>query len=246
MALARELVGTPTIVTLCADIRRKSAPTNESILPRPGLHLGHGTKLGQYEPQGEKGDSRAPKIRTRLFYFGGAGINRSLLRSPSCLAQSKGVPSGVRPHGARSRQSRRRQIVLRPPAEKPRGFTPPFVACAQFDAQEAHCPPFRLAMSASLVAHGTVRRKVPNWAADRARRLPEFKSVIDRIPTNRYVLGSCGCSKATPIEDQTSTHCLAGNPRPRHRACPRGPDAPGPRREGARALVGFKMVLTRQ
>jgi hypothetical protein len=28
-------------VTLCADIGRKSALTNESILPRPSLHLGH-------------------------------------------------------------------------------------------------------------------------------------------------------------------------------------------------------------
>ena len=39
-----------------------------------------------------------------------------------------------------------------------------------------------------MAPHGTVRRKVPHWAADRARRLPEFKSVIDRIPTNRYLL----------------------------------------------------------
>jgi hypothetical protein len=55
VALARELVGTPTIVTLCADIRRKSAPTNESILPLPGLHLGHERRnLVNMSPQGEK------------------------------------------------------------------------------------------------------------------------------------------------------------------------------------------------
>jgi hypothetical protein len=68
VALARELAGTPTIVTLCADIPRKSAHTNESILPRPGLHLGHELRsLVNMSLRGKRGDSRAPKIRTRLF-----------------------------------------------------------------------------------------------------------------------------------------------------------------------------------
>jgi Calcineurin-like phosphoesterase len=55
--LARELAGTPTIVTLCADIGRKSALTNESILQRPGQHLGHEPRsLANMSLRGKRGE----------------------------------------------------------------------------------------------------------------------------------------------------------------------------------------------
>src|SRR6202161_1144172 len=67
--------------------------------PRPWA-----TKLGQYDPEGKK-EATHERRKCGRFFISPAPGNKWLPPSVSFLsAQSTAVPSGVRPHGARSRR----------------------------------------------------------------------------------------------------------------------------------------------